>query len=300
MNEKCFDSGTIQAFLDGELTPPASLNFTNHIAVCDACAAALAEAEEETALVFAALDGEFNSLVPTQRLWTKINESIAEEKRKTPFLQSFWSFISVSLANPSITVAAGILIVAGLFTAVLTLRPDQQNQPMVAVNQSPKTSPIPAEVVNPIDAPVKSPREEKGIAPVRVRTKQSDSRETEIRRMIVKTDYREPVTPKNPDIKTPPIQKTVYLPGEDSYVKTIATLSETVASQKDAVLRPSQRVAFERDLAVVEDSIKKMQKEVRKNPKNESAKTVLYAAYQNKIDLLNSVAERSELMASLK
>jgi hypothetical protein len=39
---------------------------------------------------------------------------------------------------------------------------------------------------------------------------------------------------------------------------------------------------------------------VKKNPKNEAAKDVLRASYENKIDLLNSVAEKTELMASLK
>jgi len=86
--------------------------------------------------------------------------------------------------------------------------------------------------------------------------------------------------------------------GEESYVKTIATLTDSVNSRKDAALRPSEQVAFAKDLAVVDDAIGKMQKEVRKNPKNEAAKQVLRSSYQNKIDLLNSVAEKTELMAT--
>ena len=88
--------------------------------------------------------------------------------------------------------------------------------------------------------------------------------------------------------------------GEENYVKTIATLNETVNSRKDEILKPSARVSFEKDLAVVNDSIAKMQKEVRGNPKNEAAKQLLRSAYQNKIDLLNSVADRGEMMATLK
>ncbi len=65
-------------------------------------------------------------------------------------------------------------------------------------------------------------------------------------------------------------------------------------------MSPSVRVSFERDLAVVDDSIKKMKDVVRKNPKNQAAKQVLYSSYQNKIDLLNSIAEREELMASMQ
>jgi hypothetical protein len=52
-------------------------------------------------------------------------------------------------------------------------------------------------------------------------------------------------------------------------------------------------------MAVVDDAIAKMRKVVQKNPKNESAKQVLYTSYQNKIDLLNSVSQREELVASL-
>ena len=91
-----------------------------------------------------------------------------------------------------------------------------------------------------------------------------------------------------------------YIPGEESYVKTIANLNQTVATQKDTAMRPSQRVSYERDLAVVNDSIKRMRDEVKKDPKNDSAKQVLYSSYQNKIDLMNSVAQREELVASLK
>ncbi|MBK9529349.1 MAG: hypothetical protein IPO41_13800 [Acidobacteria bacterium] len=53
-------------------------------------------------------------------------------------------------------------------------------------------------------------------------------------------------------------------------------------------------------MAMVDDSIAKMRKEVKRNPKNETARQVLYSSYQNKIDLLNSVAQKEELMASIR
>ena len=80
-------------------------------------------------------------------------------------------------------------------------------------------------------------------------------------------------------------------------MKTIENLSSTVENQKDTALRPSARITYERDMAVVDDAIKRMKHEVRKNPKNESAKQVLYSSYQNKIDLLNSIAQKEELMS---
>jgi len=90
------------------------------------------------------------------------------------------------------------------------------------------------------------------------------------------------------------------LPGEESYLKTIASLSKTVETQKDTAMRPSERVAYERDMAMVNDSIARMRQEVKRNPKNDSAKQVLYSSYQNKIDLLSSVSQKGELMASLR
>jgi hypothetical protein len=91
-----------------------------------------------------------------------------------------------------------------------------------------------------------------------------------------------------------------YLPGEESYVKTISELKQNVDSQKDSVMTPSSRVSYERDMAVVNDSIKRMRDVVKKNPRNQAARQVLYSSYQDKIDLLNSVAQREELMASLR
>ena len=91
-----------------------------------------------------------------------------------------------------------------------------------------------------------------------------------------------------------------YLPGEESYVKTISELKQNVDSQKDSVMTPSSRVSYERDMAVVNDSINRMRDVVKKNPRNQAARQVLYSSYQDKIDLLNSVAQREELMASLR
>ena len=77
-------------------------------------------------------------------------------------------------------------------------------------------------------------------------------------------------------------------------------MSETVNSQKDTVMKPSARFAYEKDLAMINDAIGKMKVEVKNNPKNEAAKDILFASYQNKINLLNSVTERSELIASIR
>lgn len=290
MNGKCIDIGTIQAFLDGETAPAISLVVTNHAANCQACAVLMANAEEESSLVFSALDREYNSLVPTQRLWSKINESIEVEKSHTPFWEKIRSSLSVLAANPSMTVAASVLVIFTMFAAIWTLNSNVPTDNSIAANG-------PA-----IKAVQKKPRETLNAAatdsdfivdPVRVK---SDSRIEKNRFVATKAGFRESDRRR--------VQQLVYretatefLPGEESYVKTIAGLKQNVDGEKDSVLPPASRVAYERDMAVVEDAISKMKAVVRKNPNNQSAKQILYSSYQNKIDLLNSVAQREELMA---
>jgi hypothetical protein len=314
MMEKCFDIGTIQAFLDGELTLDLSQKLTRHIALCNDCAAALAEAEDETAMVFSALEREYDTLVPTHRLWTKINDSIGIEKKQSSVWQRFLASVSVLISSPSMAVAAGVLVVFGLFAVILTLQNDT-NIPAIAVieNHSDSNNLLPVNSINSgneimpsnppsaITASTKNENVNQNTKDTKVyqATKRETPRPNDLKNLVANANDIKNKQPKIEDQK-PKTVYAEYMPGEESYVKTIANLTQTVNNRKDDVLRPSAQISFARDLAVVDDAITKMKKEVRKNPKNESAKQVLYSSYQNKIDLLNSVAERNELMASLK
>jgi len=309
MMEKCYDIGTIQAFLDGEISPDLSQKVTRHIALCNDCAAALAEAEDETAIVFSTLGREYDTLVPTHRLWTKINDSIAVEKKQSSVWQRLLASVSILVSNPSMAVAAGVLIVFGIFAAILSL----QNEVGVSETAAIKPNPISNGVlpINSIDSNDKNPpsnppvvtdvltKEKNQNTKVYPAIKRETPRQNDLKKLVVNANYMEDKQPKIED-QRPKTVYAEYLPGEESYVKTIANLTQTVNRQKDEVLRPSAQISFERDLAVVNDAITKMKREVQKNPRNESAKQVLYSSYQNKIDLLNSVAEKNELMASLK
>jgi hypothetical protein len=289
------DIGTIQAFLDGETEPAVSLRIADHISECDACSAMLAEAEEETAIVFPLLEREFNTLVPTQRLWTKINEEIEIDKQNTPFWKKLWTGIAVALSSPSIAVAASVLVVFGLFVALwgVSRQPEQQ----IASYTQPSSQNIQSNQEPQVDNAVATKGNQAEVLQPAV-SHPADSRPSE-EFVAQKAVYRKPVD-RNVSTKGQPLNAVPasdYIPGEESYVKTIASLNQAVSGQKDVVMRPSERVSFERDMAVVNDSIQRMRQEVRKNPKNESAKQVLYSSYQNKIDLLNSVTQKEELMA---
>lgn len=286
MKENCFDEGTIQAFLDGELASDLLENTARHLATCGRCAAQLAAAEEETAFAFSALEHEFNTLVPTQRLWTKINDSIERERKP------FWQTVFVFLKNPALVTFAAFLIVFGLFVAYMNSSNNNSTDLALAPKTEQKTT---TAISNPLSDPGQTPPEQF--------TKASPPSQKDYR--FVNANFESNKQRNSPaaiqnDVKKPQPAIYEYLPGEESYIKTIATLEKTVDDRKDEVLRPSSRVSFEKDLALANDAIKKMQTEIRKNPKNEAARQVLLDSYQNKVDLLNSVTSKTELMASLK
>jgi hypothetical protein len=300
MMEKCFDEGTLQAFLDNELSPELSQSVARHLVDCDPCALLLAEVEEETAFAFAALEQEFNTLVPTQRLWTKINESIEVQHRKRSLWQHVLALVSsLSLTNPHVIAFGSLLLIVGVVSALIVVKNDTNSTvaginkttvPPVSVAQSENratviTPPVGGPVVT---APASDVKPKNTNAP-QIRVEKAVFAETKPNRQMPVKDMVDLVQPA-----------PQYVDGEESYVDTIARLEKTVNQNKDEVLKPSARFSYEKDLAVVDDTIKKMRKEVKKNPKNEDAKQILFASYQNKIELLNSVTQRGELMASLR
>ena len=272
---KCFDEGTLQAFLDNELDETTALFVTRHVAACDACAELMATVEEETALVFGALEPELNTLVPTQRLWTKINESIAGERR-TGWLGSLRGLFR-NLSMPSVAAFGSIAIVAGTFAVFLSMQGDAPQLGITArsVPVSLADSQPSREVADTVTAPVETDDQ--------VRAVNADFRTAAPRRVAV--------------VPTAPRPK--FLDGEEAYLRTITKLERSVAGNKDALLSATARFNYEKDLAVVNDSIDRTRREIRRNPNSPIAKQVLFNSYQTKIELLNSVSERSELIASV-
>jgi hypothetical protein len=297
MKDSCLDIGIIQSFLDGEISHGESARVSGHIAKCDVCALMLAEAEDQSALVFSALDREFNSLVPTHRLWNKINDSIAAERHGRSFWEKAYAFLRVSLLNPSIAAAASLLVVIGIFAVLIMNRVPEPASIAVNPPQSSATQAIDRPATANVPATTTA---QTSTAPDEVISAEPRSSFRAERAAYRRESVRRSASP-GPGATGAPNGSGGYLPGEESYVRTIMSLARTVEEQKaDGILRPSERIAYERDMAVVDDAIAKMKNEVSRNPKNESAKQVLYSSYQNKIDLLNSVTQKEELLVSLK
>jgi hypothetical protein len=306
IDENCFDEGTIQAFLDGELAHNASETVATHIGECDACALMLAEVEEENSYAFAALDNEFNIPVPTHRLWTKINDEI--EKAKPTFWQKLRA--NFSFTNPAVLAFASLLVVFGTFAIFWSF---QKPQVIPSNEVAGKSEPKPTQKIGVI--PIETPEIAEVTPPKIVKTRNvspknipnfkiekanfvNETPKLKVEKTQIIEKLPQPII-KNQTLKTED-QTPNLINGEDTYIKTIETLSKNVDSKKDQVLRPSARVSYERDIALVEQAIKTMQTKARKNPKDEGAKQILFASYQNKIDLLSSVAEKGEIIAGLR
>ena len=80
------------------------------------------------------------------------------------------------------------------------------------------------------------------------------------------------------------------IPGERSYLQAIARLDSTIQSNKKS-MRPALQVEFERNLAVVDRAIAATRSAAKSNPNDPDAADFMFAAYQSKVDLLNTIAD---------
>lgn len=322
--EKCFDIGTIQAFTDGELASDITEKVIRHIALCDNCANLLTETEDESAFAFSALDNELNVLVPTERLRTKLFESIRENKVKESWRHKIAAGFGLADGfgfNTSglVAFASVLLLVGALAIGVNFYRTNFSGDEVAVVTESkPEIETIKNnDTIPAVDLTAENKSVEKTFI------EKDDNDYSSVNKMQTSPDFQMVKATRVDERREPEnftTQKAIYktmanssarteiaetavtptLSGEDSYLQTIATLNQTAENNKDSALRPTERVAFERDMAMVDDSIKKLKQEVRKNPKNQAAREVLRMSYQNKIELLNSVAEKNELMATIR
>ncbi len=298
---KHLNEATIQSFLDGELlADEASERVTKHIALCQLCADALLEAEAGQAEVNFAFAAEASAPVPSQRIWARIENEIdflgAPDKAKVE-TKSFWQQWGLFFTASQFAFAGGLAaVVFASFFAIQILRQAQ-----------PKPENITAE--NKLDV------SNAGIEEIAMATPTPEIVETGPENLIVspsrpvKASYqpKKAVKPElrnteaqNPKSKIENRKSLKVLPEENNYLNSIAQLSKAVEASDEFVMRPSFRVDYERNLAVMDGAISAMQKQVRSNPKDENARRILFASYRNKIELLNTVAEKSQMIASLR
>jgi hypothetical protein len=285
--KECLNEGTLQSYFDGELPIEMMETATVHLSSCAACATMAREFEAETALLTSALAAEFDAPIPTEQLRRRIDAAVAD--LNVPVFAEKRSFFGslTSLFNFAPRQAFGyaalivILAFAAIFgvlkmrtveqpqpgkTQVAEQNPAQPNNPTVATTgqSQPDTTGQSAVTPSPISSPVNS---ERGRRPQQVAYKSAPVK-------------RVPVQQPSP---------VKLLPGERAYLQTIAKLDTAIKAQKN--MRPALQVEYERNLAVVDRAIASTRTAAKNNPNNPDAADFMFAAYQSKVDLLNTIAD---------
>jgi hypothetical protein len=282
---RCLDEVKLQTYFDGELSIDQMESVTSHLASCATCAAAARELEEESALLTSALAAEFEASVPTERLRQRIDAAVlgervafAQSTAKSSGIAAFFSGLlnfgtQRTLGFASVAV---VLAFAAIIAVVMMRGKQEPTAPNVASNSQPEKQQVSAPVI-----PKPSlPQSTQNNLPANVVASNPPAKNVSYR-------YR----PSKPSTNPAPIPEPVkLLPGERSYLQTIARLDSTIKSNKKA-MRPSLQVEYERNLAVVDRAIAATRSAAKSNPNDPDAADFMFAAYQSKVDLLNTIAD---------
>jgi hypothetical protein len=274
---RCLDEATLQSYFDGELSAQLMERASSHLASCVTCAAAARELAEETALLAAALEPELEASVPTHALRERIDAAVFGERvvnaGRVERAGLFASLANVFSFNSQRNLGYASLVVMLAFGAIFAIVKFRQSEvPPVKTTdfqanipstpESPKTNDV---APNAPESVVPQPRP---VVPQQIK-----------------------YSPRSATPKAVPVKDTVQLlPGERSYIQAIARLDTTIKQNKTA-MRPSLQVEYERNLAVVDRAIAATRNAAKSNPNDPDAADFMFAAYQSKVDLLNTIAD---------
>ena len=283
---RCLDEARLQSYFDGELSIDLMESVTSHLASCVDCAAAARELEEETALFTTALAAEFEASVPTERLRQRIDAAvlgervaIAQATEKRSGLAGLFSFLNFSTQRTLGYASLAVLIAFGAVAGVVMMKseaPVIPNQGVVATTQEPGNVQVPEA------KPASNPSEEPGTVAIAQPQSSNQSSKGQTPRHINNK-------PSTNQARPEPVKVKLF-PGERSYLQTIARLDSTIKSNTKE-MRPSLRAEYERNLAVVDRAIAATRSAAKSNPNDPDTADFMFAAYQSKVDLLNTIAD---------
>jgi hypothetical protein len=285
---ECLDEGILQSYFDGELSSEHTEGVTSHLVSCVKCATAARELEGQISLLSSALAPEFEATVPTERLRHRIDAAIAglplvnqNEIRESAFTAGrgwLQSLATLFAFTPQRTLGyAGLALVLG-FGAIIGI---------FQLRQDPSITGDPGNEVAVVKATPDS------INTTDNGTVDNGSLATAPVAPIITSGEGE----KKRHVKTrrigtnQAVAQVKLLPGERSYLKTIAALDSTIKENSNRPMRPSLQAEYERNLAVVDRALAATRSAAKKNPNDPDAAEFMFSAYQSKVDLLNTVAD---------
>jgi len=299
--KECVEEGILQSYFDGELSIAMMEKVGRHLTSCVSCKRAARELEQESLVLSKALEPEFALSVPTDHLRSRIDAAIAERRVLNPARPSlatsgprrgwFASIAELFTLSPQRAFAYGGVAAVLLFAltfAVLrfnrTVAPTQPPSFVARNNPAPSPVPAPTQATNSGSEQSNAPHLASTTSSPSVRKQKVEPRDT-----FVVANYNRPFATRDANPKE--ASHAQLLPGERSYLKTIAKLDNTIRSESNKPMRPALQSEFERNLAMVDRAIAATRSAAKQNPSDPDAAEFMFAAYQTKVDLLNQVAE---------
>ncbi len=302
---KCQAEEVLQSYVDGELSAEATKDVATHLSVCDMCNEIVREIENEMSFLSAALEAMLPAHVPTERLRARLDAAIATPltqtasivaavpNKKTRFhgwLDSFGALLTISPRQAAAFASLAAAVIVGLIFLSSQFAKKQDAPDLIASRANNINEPPPTKGIEKSTATITSnsqssaQRYGNGIErptitnPARVGyVNYARSKDRSLRM----TSHRD-----KPEAA--PADK--FLPGEQSYLNAIASLSATVEADGGATLSPAARAEYKRNLDVVDQAIAETRREARRNPRDGDAAEFLLSAYQSKVDLLDTMA----------
>jgi anti-sigma factor RsiW len=281
---ECLQEEILQSYLDGELRGQHVEQVASHLTSCVACAASARQLEQENSVLAAALAPEFESAVPSERLRQRIDAAIASARVEAAAGQTSSSSFGAWLSSISNLFAftpqralgyASLMLIVGFGLIMGMMR--WQTTPTV---QPPVTfAPVTPAVNPPLDANTPAP---------------VSGTPTDVQVAIVANNPRPRRNAVSSRAASRPNESNLnhvkLLPGERSYLQTIAQLDSTIKAEK-ATMKPGVQAEYQRNLAFVDRTLAVARTAAKSNPNEPDATEFMFSAYQSKVDLLNTVAQ---------
>ncbi|HVG29537.1 MAG TPA: zf-HC2 domain-containing protein [Pyrinomonadaceae bacterium] len=318
----CFDEATLQAYLDGELPPARAVAVAAHLGACEACAGAAREAAQEFAMFATAFGAGEGLSVPTERLRAGVEARIAQMQptRSAPaaaaaaptLVERLRGFASrLAFAPRQATAFASFALAAVLLGALFYAFRPQASAPQGKQAGTPEIAAVdpPANkrnVIENADASAQARNENAGSAVASgeiARGAETRAPRYAARAAVVPARFKPDRTPgAGVDVAgslagamSEKSADAALLPVEKSYVTAIASLKSSIEGAGAQSLPPTLRAEYERNLAVVDRAIAASRASARRTPADKDAQEFLRSAYQDKLDLLHTVADQTQL-----
>lgn len=286
--KECLTEEVLQSYLDGELHGQRVEQVTSHLTSCLTCSDFVRQLEQENSVLATALAAEFESVVPSERLRQSLDAAIASARieaaahnARASNVRDWLSSVSDlftfrpqrALGFASLLLIVGFGLIVGLMRWQTT--PTRTSNPAVAT-----VSPAPVEKV------AGTPSSNNAV-PLAETTGRSGTIAAVPNNRPPRANAFRPATQSRNESAANHVK---LLPGERSYLQTIAQLDSTIKSEK-ASMKPGVQAEYQRNLAFVDRTLAVARTAAKSNPNDPDATEFMFSAYQSKVDLLNTVAE---------